>query len=113
MLLSWKVADDWAVLGGGLVNSAGEGGADFGDTITAGAVAGFVYHSSPNLQVGAIVGAVSAIEDNAAVVPLPILDWRRAIFVIPSNDSAFDGFQRLGPARWTFDRRRRAGLLRS
>jgi hypothetical protein len=77
-LLAWKVADHWQLLGGGLVRSSGEGGADFGDTVTAGGALGFLYSSDPKLRVGVLIGVVSSIEDDASVLPLPLLDWKFA-----------------------------------
>ncbi len=77
-VLMWKVADHWSLLGAGLVRSTGEGGAKFGDTITAGGGVGFVYRSSPDFRVGVLLGALSQLEDSASLLPLPVLDWKFA-----------------------------------
>ncbi len=69
----------WTFLGGGSVTSAGESGADFGDTITGRVFAGFLYRVSPNFQLGLGGGLVTRLEDNATLLPLPLIQLSYAI----------------------------------
>lgn len=57
------------------VNSAGEENADFGESLTYGGVAGFTYSSSKTLTLGLGLAARSRLEDDAFVLPFPILQW--------------------------------------
>ncbi len=77
-ILSYQVDEDWQLFGGALVRTWGEGGADFEDTLTGGALIGFDWAASDNLSLGLIVGAFSQLEDSAAIMPVPTIDWRFA-----------------------------------
>jgi hypothetical protein len=61
---------------GGFVRSAGEGGSDFGDTISGGVTGGYrhAFSESFALGVGAAVG--TELEGDVYVIPFPIIDWR-------------------------------------
>ena len=63
---------------GGMLRMSGEGGAEFSDATQGGGLAGFQYKSSDTLKLGLLVGALSQIEANAAVVALPLVDWQMA-----------------------------------
>jgi hypothetical protein len=78
MLFDWELNERWSLLGGGLVRFAGEADADFDDSLTGGGVGGFQYRWNENLQTGLLLGAMSQIEDDAAVVPLPLVNWKFA-----------------------------------
>jgi hypothetical protein len=73
-----QIKDRWRVLGGGLIRSWAEGGADFGDSITGGLIAGFDYQSSDTLTVGLLVGAFSRLEDSVSLLPVPVVKWQFA-----------------------------------
>lgn len=68
----------WRILGGAILRSWGEGGAEFGDTISGGLIAGFDYHSSEDFSVGLLVGALSKLGGGAGLIPVPTLKWKFA-----------------------------------
>ncbi len=76
-----QVGDRWRVLGGGLIRSWGESGADYGDSITGGLIVGFDYQSSDTLTVGVMVGAFSRLEDSASILP-----WRWNVGMVSVMD---------------------------
>jgi hypothetical protein len=76
--VGWTVGENWTLVALGMGRSAGEGGADFGDTLTGGAALVIEYRRSEDLELGAIIGVLSQLEDSAAFLPLPTVDWRFA-----------------------------------
>lgn len=70
--------DDWTLILIGLVRSAGEGSAEFDETITAGGVVSVGYRWSDTLETGLVIGAISQLEDQASIIPIPTVDWRFA-----------------------------------
>jgi hypothetical protein len=76
--VGWTVGENWTLVALGMGRSAGEGGADFGDTLTGGAALVIEYRWSEELELGAIIGVLSQLEDSAAFLPLPTVDWRFA-----------------------------------
>lgn len=77
-LLTWKLGDEWALLGGPVFRYAGEKGADFHRSVQGGALFGFMYSASESLKLGLLIGAISGIEESASIVPIPTVDWRFA-----------------------------------
>jgi hypothetical protein len=77
-LVGHDVNDRWRLIGGALVRSWGESGANFGDTITGGVIAGFDYHPNEDFSIGLILGAFSALEDHVGILPVPTLKWQFA-----------------------------------
>jgi hypothetical protein len=79
-LFDYQINESWSLLGGGIFRLAAEGGADVDDSLSGGGVGGFLYHWGENKtnRVGLLVGALSEIEDNATILPLPILNWQFA-----------------------------------
>ena len=77
-LVGHDVNDRWRLIGGALVRSWGERGANFGDTITGGVIAGFDYHPNEDFSIGLILGAFSALEDHVGILPVPTLKWQFA-----------------------------------
>ena len=77
-LVGHDLNDRWRLIGGALVRSWGEGGANFGDTITGGIIAGFDYHPNEDFSIGLILGAFSALEDHVGILPVPTLKWQFA-----------------------------------
>lgn len=59
-----------------LVRSAGEAGADFGETLTYGGAVGVSYASSDRLILGIGLGARTQLEEDALIIPLPLIVWR-------------------------------------
>ena len=77
-LVGYDVDERWRIIGGLVGRSWGEGGADFGDSLTAGALFGFDYHPNENFSVGLILGAFSALEDSVGLLPVPTMKWKFA-----------------------------------
>jgi hypothetical protein len=77
-LFGYDVNDRWRLIGGGLVRSWGETGADFGDSTTGGLIGGFDYHPSEDFSIGLIIGAFSRLEDSVGLLPVPTLKWNFA-----------------------------------
>ena len=77
-LLHYRIDDEWSVFGGPAIGFSAEDGADLGDSFTAGGIVGFGYRANDRLTVGMALGVFSRIEDDAAILPLPIVDWRFA-----------------------------------
>jgi hypothetical protein len=78
MLVDWKLDERWSLLGGGLIRFSGEADADFEDALTGGGFGGFQYRWNENLETGLLLGVMSQIEDSAAVLPLPLVNWKFA-----------------------------------
>ena len=77
-IVGHDVNDRWRILGGAVVRTWGETGADFGDTISGGLLVGFDYHTSPDFSIGLLVGAASQLEDRLGLIPVPTLKWKFA-----------------------------------
>ena len=77
-LLKYQVSEHWSIMGAPVLQWFGEGGADAGDSFTGGAIAGFNYRSSPDFSIGLLVGALSQIEDDAILAPIPLVHWKFA-----------------------------------
>jgi hypothetical protein len=67
--------ENWRLLGGAMIRSWGEGGAQFGDTLSGGLLAGFDYHTGPDFSIGLIVGALSKLGGGVGLIPVPTLRW--------------------------------------
>jgi hypothetical protein len=77
-LLGHDINDRWRIIGGGLVRTWGETGAQFDDTITGGLLVGFDYHTSEDFSIGLMVGAISKLGGGAGLLPVPTLKWKFA-----------------------------------
>ncbi|GAB4384719.1 MAG: hypothetical protein Kow0022_08140 [Phycisphaerales bacterium] len=75
----------------GLVESSGESGAPFDESITGGGIVAFRHEFSDRLTLGIGVAAQSRLEDDVYVIPVPIVRWQ-------IND------------RWSLETGRRANL---
>jgi len=112
LLASWKIDAKWSLLGGPVVRYQGEAGAHFDDSLDGGGVFGFLYQPNPRLTTGLVIGVVSAIEEDLAIVPIPFVRWQAGDTV------AFDvGVQRVGARsgvgagmRWQASKRVELGL---
>jgi hypothetical protein len=66
----------WAWFVGGRIQSSGESGADFSDTITGGGLGGASYQVTPSLRLGAGISVSDNLaEDDVFVLPFPIIQW--------------------------------------
>jgi hypothetical protein len=91
-----RINEKWSWFGGGGVNSAGEDGADFGDTLTGGGVLGVGYAFSEKFRLTGGLLVRSQLEEEVSFVPIIGVDWkiaekwrlstdyRRSIFPRPS-----------------------------
>lgn len=70
------IDDRWQIVGGGLVRTWGENGAEFEDTLTGGVLGGFSYQASEDLSIGLLVGVISKIEGGVGLVPVPTVRWK-------------------------------------
>lgn len=76
LLAAFEINAKWSLLGGPAVRYAGEAGADFGDSLDAGGLFGFLYHPSPRLQIGLVIGVVSGLEQDLTIAPIPMVRWQ-------------------------------------
>ena len=77
-LLKYKYDEQWILLAAPLVRLNMEGDAKVKDSVRGGGAVGFIYSSSPTLTLGLLLGALDQIEDNASVVPIPLVRWQFA-----------------------------------
>ena len=76
--VGWRAGENWTLVALGLGQTSGESGADFGDTLTGGVALAVDYKWSERLSTGALLGVQSQLEDSAAIIPVPTIDWRFA-----------------------------------
>ncbi|MGH0037741.1 MAG: hypothetical protein ACQGVK_22150 [Myxococcota bacterium] len=76
LLFDYKLDSNWSLLGAPVVRYQGEAGADLDDSIDGGGLVGFMYHPSPRLQIGLLIGVVSALEEDLAILPIPMVRWQ-------------------------------------
>lgn len=76
--LSWfsRVDEQWSYFASAQIQSSGEEGADFGDSLTYGGAVAFTYQASESLAIGAGVAVTSQLEDDALIIPIPSLRWQ-------------------------------------
>jgi hypothetical protein len=77
-LVGYELNERWRLIGGGIVRSWGEGGAEYGKSITGGLLGGFDFHPNDDFSVGMLVGAFSGLEDSLSLLPVPTLKWKFA-----------------------------------
>jgi hypothetical protein len=77
-LYGWKAGEKWTWVAGPMFRLSGESGANMSDAVTGGGVVGFNYKASDTLTLGLLLGVVSQIEDSAALLPIPTVNWRFA-----------------------------------
>jgi len=102
--LAYRCSERWAVLGGGLIEFAGEGGADVGDSTTFGGYVGARYAFSEKFALTFGVQGKSRLEDSAIFLPILGFEWHITDKVTLSTDSPGVGL-RLAAAideHWTF-----------
>ncbi len=72
---SWRFAPNWNLVMGGLVGVSGED-AEWSNAFTGGGLAAVTYRINDQLLIGGGFGVVTRLEDDPAVFPAIILDWR-------------------------------------
>ncbi len=77
-LFQWEWSRSWTLMVAPFIQAMLEDGAQVDDAITGGAAVGFNWTSGPDLSLGLLIGAISQIEDDAIVVPIPLINWRMA-----------------------------------
>jgi len=88
----WRADERWTIMGAPVLQWTGESGAKMSDSFTGGGLVGFNYTASPDLSLGLLVGALSQIEDDAVLAPIPLVRWQ---FV--QGWTLRMGLSRLGP----------------
>ncbi len=71
-----QLDEHWGLVVGANIQSAGESGADFGDTLTYSGIAGFRYSFSDSLSVGLTLYVSTRLEDGVIAIPIPIVEWQ-------------------------------------
>lgn len=71
-----EMDNGWSVFILPSLRGTAESGADWGDALTAGAFAGAAYRFSDRLTIGPGMGIMSQLEDNAAIFPLLLIEWK-------------------------------------
>jgi hypothetical protein len=77
-LIGHDLNERWRLIAGAIYRSWGEGGADYGDSITGGFIFGFDYHPDEDFSIGLMIGAFSQLEDSLAIIPIPTMKWHFA-----------------------------------
>ena len=75
-LIGHELDAHWRIVGGGLVRTWGETGAEFDETLTGGLLAGVSYQASEDLSVGVLIGAISKLEGGVGLIPVPTVKWK-------------------------------------
>jgi hypothetical protein len=75
-LIGHDVNERWRILGGAMLRTWGETGAQFEDTISGGLLVGFDYHTSEDFSIGLMVGALSQLSGGVGLIPVPTLKWK-------------------------------------
>ena len=74
--LRWAIDDRWTLFAIPTLRSSIESGADLGDGIQGGGLAGFSYRISDRLSIGPGIGVMTKIEADPSVFPLLIVNWK-------------------------------------
>ncbi len=74
-MIGHELGSNWRVIGGGLVRTWGETGAEFDETLTGGLLGGFSYQASEDLSIGLLIGAISKLEGGVGLLPVPTVKW--------------------------------------
>jgi hypothetical protein len=67
---------EWTVFLIPTLRTTAESGADFGDAITGGGLAGFSYRFGDRLTLGPGIGVITQLEDGLSVFPVLFVNWR-------------------------------------
>lgn len=74
--IRWNISDKWQFFGIPTLRSTGESGANFGDSLSGGALLGASYKVSDSLTIGPGFGYLTQIEDSASIFPILVIDWQ-------------------------------------
>ena len=74
MQLAYKMSDQWSISGGPVLQSAGENGANFSDSLLYGAIVSATYKANRDFTVGLGAGAFSRLNETR-VFPSLIISW--------------------------------------
>lgn len=74
--VTYAVNERWAVTVGGLIEFAGEGGADVGESFTGGGFVSVRHKCTDTFAISLGVAAKSRLEDDALVLPLIGVQWQ-------------------------------------
>ena len=72
----WRLDNDWTVFGLPTIRYQGESGADIGDSISGGIIAGASKRFGDRLTLGPGFGYISQLEDDAEIFPILLVDWK-------------------------------------
>ncbi len=75
-LYTKRIDEHWGIVLGANIQSAGEGGSDFSDTLTYAGIAGFRYAFDESFSLGLSLYVSSRLEDDVIVIPIPIIEWQ-------------------------------------
>jgi len=75
-VLAWRLDDQWTLSGGPIGQFSGEESVDAGDAASGGGLIAASYRVSESLLLGGGVGVLSRIEDDPAVFPIILVEWR-------------------------------------
>jgi hypothetical protein len=91
--ISWfsKINEEWSYFVSGQVQSSGEEGANFEDTLTYGGALAFTYQASESLAIGVGIAATTRLEESAFVIPIPSLRWQIDPKWLLASDLDHDG----------------------
>jgi hypothetical protein len=73
--LRYQLSEQWGVFGGGILISAAETGADWGDSFSGGGLVGVDYRPSKSLFVSLGLAVITQLADDAQVAPSVALNW--------------------------------------
>jgi hypothetical protein len=110
-ILGWRASDNWSYYGGGIVKMSAESGASLGQGTTGGGLLGFNYKFDDTLTLGAGLGVMSQIEENARVLPLITAKWKFAdnwLLTAGLTDVATTGYG--AEVKWLFSQEWDFGL---
>jgi hypothetical protein len=74
--LRWRMDESWTLFGIPSLRFNAEQGADLGDGMTGGVLAGFAYRFSDTLTLGPGLGVITQIEDRTQFFPIILIDWK-------------------------------------
>jgi hypothetical protein len=74
-VLNWRMDDKYWLFGGPVVSMSAEDGADYSNSVIAGAQAGVRWRASDDFSIGVGITAISQIDDDAWVLPLVFFNW--------------------------------------
>jgi hypothetical protein len=91
-LFNWRLTEEWAFVGGPVLELSAENGADIDDGFAAGGVISATYKFNDDLTFGGGVLLISEIEKTLAAFPVFIVNWRiNDFWTIRNNLAPFGG----------------------